>query len=89
MKLISALSILVAAVSLVFCGCSSTGDVDSGVGEDLSQMIHHTGEDCICGSPAADLHGCYCEQCLLHGGNPSNPDCTCLPLAPRPSDVDR
>jgi tetratricopeptide (TPR) repeat protein len=42
--------------------------------------IHHTGEDCICGTPRGNLLGCHCEDCLLHGGNPDNPDCTCLPL---------
>jgi len=89
MKQLLALSFLVAALSLCMLGCSTTGAADSGTGEDLSQVIHHTGENCICGSPAADLRGCYCEHCLLHGGNPANPDCTCLPLAPRPSDASK
>ena len=44
--------------------------------------IHHTGEDCICGSAEGDFLGCHCEDCLVNGGNPFNPECTCLPLRP-------
>ena len=47
--------------------------------------VQSTGEDCICGTPEGDLHGCHCSECLFNGGNPSNPDCSCLPLVRKSS----
>lgn len=35
---------------------------------------------CICGTPEADLVGCYCELCVSGEGNPDNPLCSCHPL---------
>lgn len=63
-------------IVLFLCSCTSPG-VGDAVGE-----LTHTGEDCICGTPDGDFLGCHCEDCLLNGGNPFNPECTCLPLRP-------
>ena len=68
-----------AGLLLFAAGCKSG---ESGGQEPQTPELATTGADCICGTERGDLYGCHCEQCLLNGGNPRNPACTCLPLAP-------
>jgi tetratricopeptide (TPR) repeat protein len=76
MTLQTLLRALCFAFLLVLGSCASSGGAVEVV------QLHHTGEACICGTPDGDFIGCHCEDCLLNGGNPFNPDCTCLPLRP-------
>lgn len=71
---------LLALFFLVSCQ-SSVGHETEGRGD--APPVQSMGEDCICGTPEGDLHGCHCSECLFSGGNRSNPDCSCLPLGPR------
>ena len=62
--------LLAATIGLSLLSCESTTPVE----ESREEVM------CICGTPEADLVGCYCELCVSGEGNPDNPLCTCSPL---------
>lgn len=65
-------------LALALAACKSSGDDAGGVTTDLDTALANADEvECVCGTPSADIHGCYYSACLLDERNPANPDCTC------------
>ncbi len=52
--------------------CSSDGTYNR-MGDDAAS-------ECICGTPEADVDGCFCAACANGEGTSVNPLCTCCSL---------